>query len=194
MKKAMVLTIAMVALGGSVMAQTAMKPGLWEMRTIKHVMDGRDMMAQMAAAQAQMQQMMANMPSGQKKQMEAMMGKQGAPSPDAVRMCVSPEMASRDKPVVSADNKCEPTNVSRSGNKMTYQIDCVDQGTTMTGKGESVIAGDTIAGKMDMITTGRDGKHSMQMESQMKYLGSDCQGLKPADQIARDLQQARRGK
>ena len=103
-------------------------------------------------------------------------------------------MAARDKPVGSADNKCEPTNGSRSGNKMTYQIDCVDQGTTMPGKGESVIAGDTIAGKMDMITTGRDGKHSMQMESQMKYLGSDCQGLKPADQIARDLQQARRGK
>lgn len=194
MNRATILTItmAMTVLGTSVMAQTAMKPGLWEMRTIKHVMDGRDMMAQMAAAQAQMQQMMANMPAGQKKQMEAMMGKQGgATAPNVQRICVSPEMATRDKPVVSADGKCEPSNVSRSGNRMTYQIDCVDQGTTMTGKGESVITGDTVAGKMDMTTTGRDGRHTMQTESQMKYLGSDCQGLKPADQIARDLQQAR---
>ena len=100
-------------------------------------------------------------------------------------------MAARDKPVVSADSKCEPSNVSRSGNRMTYQIDCVDQGRTMTGKGESVVTGDTIASKMEMLTTGRDGKHTMQMESQMKYLGADCQGLKPADQIARDLQQAK---
>ena len=184
MSKVTVLTMAMAVLSTSVAAQTAMKPGLWEMRTIKHVMDGRDMMAQMAAAQAQMQQMMANMPSGQKKQMEAMMGRQGASAPNVHRICVSTEMAARD----------EPSNVSRSGNRMTYQIDCVDHGTTMTGKGESVFAGDTVAGKMDMTTAGRDGRHSMQMESQMKYLGADCQGLKPADQSARDLQRARRGK
>lgn len=194
MSKVTVLTMAMAVLSTSVAAQTAMKPGLWEMRTIKHVMDGRDMMAQMAAAQAQMQQMMANMPSGQKKQMEAMMGRQGASAPNVHRICVSAEMAEREQPVVVADSKCEPSNVSRSGNRMTYQIDCVAQGTTMTGKGESVFAGDTVAGKMDMTTAGRDGRHSMQMESQMKYLGADCQGLKPADQIARDLQQAKRGK
>ena len=191
MNKATVLGMVVAALSTSVAAQTAMKPGLWEMRTIKHVMDGRDMMAQMAAAQAQMQQMMANMPAGQKEQMEAMMGKQGASAPNVQRICVSPEMAARDKPVVSADSKCEPSNVSRSGNRMTYQIDCVDQGRTMTGKGESVVTGDTIASKMEMLTTGRDGKHTMQMESQMKYLGADCQGLKPADQIALDLQQAK---
>jgi hypothetical protein len=39
-----------------------------------------------------------------------------------------------------------------------------------------------------MMTTGRDGKHTMQTESQMIYLGPDCQGLKPADQIAREMQ------
>lgn len=191
MNKATVLGMAVAALSTSVAAQTAMKPGLWEMRTIKHVVDGRDMMAQMAAAQAQMQQMMANMPAGQKKQMEAMMGKQGATAPNVQRICVSPEMAAREKPMVSANGKCEPSNVSRSGNRMTYQIDCADQGMTMTGKGETAISGDTMASKMDMTTTGRDGRHTMQVESEMKYLGSDCQGLKPADQIARDLQQAR---
>ncbi len=181
--------ISIASLGAA--AETLMKPGLWEMRTVKHVVDGRDMMAQMAASQAQMKQMMANMPPSQRKQMEAMMGKQGAASPDTVRMCVSPEMASRDKPVVSADHKCEPANVSRSGNKMTYEIDCTDQRMRMTGKGESVTTGDTINSKMDMVMTDAQGKRTMQTEAQMKYLGSDCQGIKPADQIAREFQQSR---
>jgi len=41
---------------------------------------------------------------------------------------------------------------------------------------------------MDMTMTDARGQHSMQTESQMKFLGADCQGVKPADQIARDLQ------
>jgi hypothetical protein len=155
-------------------------------------MDGRDMMAQMAGAQAEMQKMMANMPAAQKKQMEAMMGKQAAPAANVHRICVSPEMAARDKPM-TPDDRCEPAKVSRSGNRTTFEFNCTTDGRTMAGKGESVVSGDTIGSRMDMVTTDARGKHTMQTESQMKFLGADCQGIKPADQIARELQQARQG-
>ncbi|GAB1413897.1 hypothetical protein MASR1M97_26330 [Candidatus Desulfobacillus denitrificans] len=55
-----------------------MKAGLWEIKTLKQVMDGRDMKAQMDAAQAQMQQQMASLPPDQRKQMEAMLRQQGS--------------------------------------------------------------------------------------------------------------------
>ncbi|HZV54947.1 MAG TPA: DUF3617 domain-containing protein [Rhodocyclaceae bacterium] len=191
MKKMMIAVALAVAATGS-MAETMMKPGLWELRTTKHLMDGQDMTARMAASQAEMQKMMANMPPQQRKQMEAMMGKQAAPEAGVHRMCVSPEMAARDKPVMPADAKCEPAKTSRSGNKVSFEFNCVTEGRTMAGKGESIMSGDAISSKMDMVMTDARGKHTMQSESQMKFLGSDCQGLKPADQIAREMQAARK--
>ena len=151
-------------------------------------MDGQDVMAQMAAAQAQMNQAMANMPAAQRKQMEAMMGKQAMPAANVRRICVSPEMAARDQPVLSHDGSCEPSKVSRGGDRVSFEFNCVIEGRNTSGKGESVVSGDTISSKMDMTTVDAKGKHTMQTESQMKYLGSDCQGLKPADRIVKDMQ------
>ena len=157
------------------------------MKTIKQVMDGKDMQAQMAAAQAQMKQAMAKMPPEQRKQMEATMAMQGAAmsGDGAMRMCISPEMAARDKPMVDPEGKCEPAKVSRSGNKTSYEFNCKTAGGSMVGKGDSTFAGDTITSRMDMTTTDARGKHTMQTESQMKYLGADCGGLKPVGQAAR---------
>ena len=183
------IAVVLIAATAGAWAGQTMKPGLWELRTTKQVMDGQDMMAQMAAAQAQMNQAMANMPAAQRKQMEAMMGKQGMPTGGNVqRICVSPEMAARDRPVLSHDGSCEPSKVSRSGERMSFEFNCVIEGRNTSGKGESVVSGDTISSKMDMTTSDAKGKHTMQTESQMKYLGSGCQGLKPADQIAKDMQ------
>jgi hypothetical protein len=164
-----------------------MKAGLWEMRTLKQVMDGKDMQAQMSAAQAQMQQAMADMPPAQRKQMEATMARQGAAMSGggAHRICISPEMAARDKPLVDPDGKCEPAKVSRSGNKSSFEINCKSDGGSMVGKGDSTVTGDSISTKMDMTTSDATGKHTMQTESQMKYLGADCGGLKPVGQMTR---------
>jgi len=163
-----------------------MKAGLWEIHVIKQTMDGHDMTQQMAAAQAQMQEQMAKMSPAQRKQMEQMMGKQANATPNVHRICVSREMAARDKPMVSADSKCEPTKYSRSGNKVTFEMNCApDHGRKMTGKGESINSGDTITSRMDMVMTDDKGQHTMQTESQMKFLGTDCQGVKPVDHIAK---------
>jgi len=186
--KRLILAATLAVVASSPCAQTTgMKAGLWEMRTLKQVMDGKDIQAQMAAAQAQMQQAMAGMPPEQRKQMEAAMAKQGTAMSGggAMRMCISPEMAARDKPMVDPEGKCEPAKMSRSGNKTSYEFNCKTAGGSMVGKGDSTFAGDTITSRMDMTTTDATGKHTMQTESQMKFLGADCGTLKAAGQAAR---------
>jgi hypothetical protein len=178
-------TIAiLLTLSGAVFAQTSsMKPGLWEMKQIHQVVDGRDMAAQMAAANAKMEQAMASMTPEQRKQMEAMMGGQGMPGQGAggggMRVCISPAMAAQDKPVVDPDGHCEPTKMTRSGAKTSFEVHCAANGRTQTGKGETTVSGDTVTTLMDMTTTDAQGSHSIHSESQMKYLGPDCQGIKP---------------
>ncbi|MBL8502884.1 MAG: DUF3617 family protein [Rhodocyclaceae bacterium] len=154
-----------------------MKAGLWEMKTLRQVVDGQDMQAQMR----QMQQQMAGLPPEQRKQMEAMMGRQGmgmGPG-GAMRMCISEEMAKRDAPVLDPDGQCQPAKVSRSGNTVRYEIDCMMEGRRSQGKGESTFSGNSVHSRMDMVTMDASGRHTMQSESQMTYLGPDCKGLAP---------------
>lgn len=185
----MVAALGIVAAGAH--AQSMMKAGLWEIRVVRQVSDGRDMTAQIAGAQAEMQKMMASMSPAQRKQMEAMMGKQAAPASDVQRICVSAEMAARDRPAMPAEAGCEPANISRSGSRTSFDINCKPEGRTVVGKGESVLAGDMITTRLDMVMTDARGRHTIQNESQARYLGPDCQGIKPADQIARELREAR---
>lgn len=160
-----------------------MKAGLWEVKTIKQVVDGQDMRAQMQ----QMQQQMASLPPEQRRQMEAMMNKQGVSMGPggATRMCISEEMAKRDAPVVDPDGRCQPTKVSRSGNTMRYEIDCNVDGRRSQGKGESTFSGNSVHSRMDMTTMDASGRHTMQTESQMTYLGPDCKGLAPVGSAKR---------
>lgn len=155
-----------------------MKAGLWEIRAIKQIVDGQDMQAQMR----QMQQQMASLPPEQRKQMEAMMGRQGVGMGPGgtTRICISEEMAKRNTPVVDPDGRCQPTRMSRSGNTVRYEIDCTMDGSRSQGKGESTFSGNTVHSRMDMVTTDSTGRHTMQSESQMTWLGADCKGLAPA--------------
>jgi hypothetical protein len=182
----------LIALSGTAFAQgSGLKPGLWEMKQISQVMDGRDMTAQMASVQARMDQSMAKMTPERRKQMEAMMGAQAMPQGaggGGTRVCISPAMAARDKPMVEPEGRCEPAKVSRSGNKTSFEFNCTSNGSTMVGKGESTVSGDMVNTRMDMATTDANGRHTMQSESQMKYLGPDCQGVKPMDQLVKGAQ------
>ncbi len=181
MKKCLFVAFIPLLAAHAFAADSGMKAGLWEIKTIKQVMDGQDMKAQMAAAQAQMQQQMASMPPEQRKQMESMMGRQGVNmgAGGAARICVSEEMAKRDTPVVDPEGRCQPTRMSRSGNTMRYEVDCTVEGRRSQGKGESTFSGNTVHSRMDMTTTDARGRHTMQTESQMTYLGANCGGLAP---------------
>jgi hypothetical protein len=155
-----------------------MKAGLWEFRTTKQIVDGQDVGAQMA----QMQQQMANLPPEQRKQMEAMMARQGVGLGPAgtVRMCITEEMAKRDVPVIDPEDRCKVASMSRSGNTMRYEIACDRDGQRMAGKGESTVSDNSMRNRMDATMTDATGRHTMQMESHATWLGADCRGLAPA--------------
>ncbi len=92
-------------------------------------------------------------------------------------------MAARDNPMVDNEGRCEPAAVKRNGNKTSFEFNCSSNGHPSIGKGESTASGDTISTRMDMTLTDASGKHTMHSESKMKYLGSDCKGIVPADQM-----------
>ena len=154
-----------------------MKAGLWEVKTTKQIIDGQDMQAQMR----QMQQQMANLPPEQRKQMETMMGRQGmSMGPGGVtRMCIGEELAKRETPMIDHEGRCQPTKMSRSGSTTRYEYDCAIEGRRTQGKGESTVSGNSISTRMDAVTMDSSGRHTMQMESQMTYLGPDCRGMTP---------------
>ena len=189
--KKLALTILIVLNGTAFAQSSSLKAGLWEIKPIRQVVDGRDMSAQMASAQAKMQQEMANMTPDQRKQMEAMTKSLGAGVPSqgglagGTRICVSPAMAAKNAPMVDREGRCPPAKVTRSGNKTSFEFNCTN-GHTRVGRGESTASGDTVSTRVDMTTTDARGHHTMQSESQMTYLGSDCQGIKPVDQLVKD--------
>ena len=160
-----------------------LKPGLWETRIIKQVVDGRDLSAQIAGAQSQMLQVMANMPPEQRARMDSIMRQRGGPaftSDGTIRMCISPELASRDKPIVDKDGRCQPAMVNRNGSQTTFEFACNANGITTTAKGESAASGDLIKTRVDMTTRQSGGEtHVMHNETEMKFLSSDCGDVKP---------------
>jgi hypothetical protein len=183
--------LALLVLTHAVPAQAGqLKAGLWEIKVIKQVVDGRDMQGQMAAAQAQMQKALAEMPAAQRKQMEAMMKQHGAgmATSGALQVCISPAMAARDEPMVDPDGQCRTGKVTRSGNRTRFEVDCVRDGQRMTGTGETVHSGNTLQHRMDMTFSDAQGRHSMQTESRMTWVGANCGAVKPVDRMVSDLQ------
>ena len=192
--KTVTLAILLVLSSAAFAQGSPLKQGLWEVKPISQIRDGQDMTAQMAAAQARMQQSLASMPPEQRKQMQAMMGQHGGSADAATRICVSAAMAAREKPMVDPEGRCEPAKVNRSGNKSSFEFNCTTEGRTMAGKGESTASGDMVSTRMDMTTTDAGGRHTMQSEVQMKYLGADCQGVKPVDQLVKEARAQVRSK
>ena len=172
-----------ITLGGIGCAQASdLKAGLWEINQTSQIVDGKNMTAEMSQAQAMMQQQMGNLPPAQRAKIQSMMGQA---SGGGTKICVSPAMAAKDAPMMDREGRCEPAKVTRSGNKTTFEFNCTRNGRTSVGKGESIASGDTIITRMDMTETDTRGKHTLHSESQMKYLGTDCQGIMPADQMSR---------
>jgi hypothetical protein len=153
---------------------------------------GRDMTAQMAENRIKMQQALANMPPEQRKAMMAVMPTQSADG--STRICISPAMAARDKPMVDPTGRCQPAKVTRNGNKSSFEFNCSTNGITTVGKGESTVSGDAVSTLVDSTTTDTRGSHTVHMESQMKYLGSDCQGVKTVEELAKSAQSLPRQK
>lgn len=168
------------------------KAGLWETRMIHNVIDGKDMAPQlnalMAQQQAKMQAAMANMTPEQRAQMMSQM-KSLAGNNGTTRTCLSPTMAAKQSALIDPEGHCSAISITPSGmNKISFSFTCNRDGNTATGTGTRTVSGDTATLHMDMSSTGNNGKHTMQMDSEMTYLGADCQGVLPIDEVAKSMQ------
>jgi hypothetical protein len=182
MRKVIVVSLMGLAAGSGLAAGFGLKPGLWETRIVKHLTDGRDTTSQMTGVMSQMQQNLARLPPEQRARMEAMMKERGAMTmgtEGTTRLCISREMAGRDKPIIDPEGHCQPAKISQSGNHTSFEFNCSTDGTVMTGKGESTAEGDTIVSRVDITRTANGEKHVMHNETEMKFLGADCGNVKP---------------
>jgi|WetSurMetagenome_2_1015567.scaffolds.fasta_scaffold402740_2 hypothetical protein len=184
MKRTTLAALFAAALATGAHAEVMVKPGLWEIRLVRQYMDGSDVTALVPAALAGLQQLMGGMTPQQRKQMEATFGK--PPADTVQRICVSPEMAAGDKPLLPPDVKCEPTAFNRDGGRVTFEFNCADQGRTTTGKGVSQLASERVATRIDLVTNDANGRHTWINQSEATYIGTDCGNLRPADQVARE--------
>jgi hypothetical protein len=167
-------------------ADMGYKPGLWENKTLKLVVDGQDMSAQMAAIMAKRDQMMAVLPPDQRAKVEAMYKSSGLSqgSNGSFRICISPEMAKRANPIVDKDARCPAAKVTRNGNQTRFEMNCTYNGVTTAGKGTSTNSGDVVTTEIDMTTTGPAANGKTQVihtEAELHYIGPDCGDVKPPD-------------
>src|SRR6202167_648052 len=167
-------------------AADMIKPGLWENKVLKMVVDGKDMAAQMADMMAKRDQMMASLPPDQRAKVEAMIKSNGLAlgNDGGFRICISPEMAKRNTPVIDKEARCQPAKVARSGNRTSFEVNCASNGVTTVGKGTATTSGDVITMEEDVTTTSTNANGTTRvthMETEMHYLGSDCGDVKPPD-------------
>jgi len=143
------------------------KPGLWEVHPISQVVDGRDVIADMAAQREKMQKSLANLPPEQRKKMEAALN-------GISQVCITPAMAAKAMPMMEAQGSCPPTNMKRNGASTSFEFQCANNGRTTVGKGERTINGDNMHTRVEMTSTTGQKTVNMKSESEMVYLGQDC--------------------
>jgi hypothetical protein len=177
-----ILMLMVLAVGQASATGYGLKAGLWQTKMTKQVVDGQDRTAQMAGAMSKMQEAMANMPPEQRARIEAMMKQHGGAmnNDGTFKMCISPDQANLDRPIIDRDGHCQPATVTHSGNHTSFTINCSSNGDTTTGKGESSAVGNTITTLFDMTTHTANGETTtMHTESEMTFLGPDCGDVKP---------------
>lgn len=158
-------------------AGLGLKPGLWDVRLVRQVVDGHDVSAQLNESIAKAQTALASLPPEARARVQAMLEQAGvnAGNNASFRICISPAMAANDLPIMDRNGSCRPAVLSRSGNRTTFRIDCTANGTHMQGQGEAISTGDTITSNSDITTRAADGStHTLHNETQMQYVSADC--------------------
>jgi hypothetical protein len=170
---------ATLLLATAAQAQSTTKPGLWEITSKMSSPTNPQMAKQMEEAQ----KAMANMPSAQRKMMEDMMAKQGVSmnmgagpgGATVVKVCISPEMASR--PPVEQRQGCT-YNFSQSGNTHNFNFKCSNPPSD--GEGQVVMtSADAYDSKMRMNSVHNGKKETIDIVGSGKFLGANCGAIKP---------------
>lgn len=127
----------------------------------------------------QMQDQLAGMPAGQRKQMEAMMSQSGmsaGPGQVTVKVCITPEQAARDE-MPQSDSKCKQTRNERSGDTLRFAFTC-ENGST--GEGEYTFASPREhSGKLTINSVHKGKTVRSEMTQSGRWLSADCGAVKP---------------
>ncbi len=161
----------------AVHAQPAIKPGLWQVQ-MRMPSD-----PEFDKAMADMRRELASMSPEERKQMEAAMGKHGVQvaagdkGGTASRFCMSREQADR-RELMGTQGDCTVTRQSRSGSTFSSSFTC----TNPRSSGESVVtyaSAEAYTSRLTMVTEQGGKKDKTVIESDAKWVSSDCGNLKP---------------
>jgi Protein of unknown function (DUF3617) len=159
----------------SVAAQPLLKSGLWEISS-QTTLNGK--------AMPTMQDTMKNVPPEQRKQMEAMLAKQGlsvgAGGSAAVKVCMTPEhvrQGALTQP--QGAQNCNQQAMQQIGSTLKYSFVC----NQPKAQGEGIATWNSdntqFTNKVKMRSE-RNGKmHETEMDGAGKWLGADCGQIKP---------------
>ncbi|MDR3439482.1 hypothetical protein [Telmatospirillum sp.] len=70
MKRAVLAILLVMSSAATAQVPGILKPGLWSLKPIGYIVDGKDIGAEMAARQAKLQESLAKLPPDQRKRME----------------------------------------------------------------------------------------------------------------------------
>ena len=177
-QKLVVISVASCAtvFAFSVQAQTG-KPGLWEMTSKVGGNPGID------KAMADMQKQMASMPPDQRKQMEAIIGKQGinlsGPGGAMVmKTCITKEMLAQSQLPLQTQGNCTSTTNEKTSNSMKFKYVCTNP--VSSGEGYFTFQNDSsYTSKMTVTSTEQGKPQTTTIEGTGKWLGTDCGTIKP---------------
>ncbi len=175
---ARLLALGVVLVGPYAVASAqSIKPGLWEH---KSRMSGSP---EMELAMSQAQKMLDSLPPEHRKQMEAVLAKQGVSmvgvgkdGETVTRSCISQEMAERRTPPAMQPG-CTAKAGTVDGDKQTFGFSCPGKGS---GEGVVTYRSQTEAHTV-MTLTADDARvkgMSMKVNSTSRFVDSDCGGVK----------------
>ena len=140
--------------------------------------------AKMQEQMVKMNEQMAKMSPDQRKQVEEMMGKNGAKAGSgapgggmSVRICMTKEMVERNE-LPAQQGDCKTTQQSRSGNTMKMAFSCTKPPSS--GEGQvTFVSPEAYTSKMVMTSMASGKPQKIDMEGSGKWLGADCGSIKP---------------
>lgn len=158
------------------------KPGLWEVQ-LTH--QSGQVAGQQMPSPEQMEAMRAQMPRAQRAELDRMMRERGMGLTDkagVVRHCLSAEAAERGPMVQPPDAgmKCEHQMTPVSASEARFSFSCTGPQGQMQGEGRAWdLTPERYRTSMTMHGTMNGQPMTMSIAQAGRWLGSDCQGIKP---------------
>lgn len=150
------------------------EPGLWEVRLV----DG----SSLASLALGVQKAVTNLPEGQRKQMEQLLGGSSLKLPTVTRYCVTPDMKRADfKTELARQNvNCSELDYQESGGTGRFAFVCTNPDGDWTGEGKvSEATAKQFRTDAKVQAKYKGQRLAWDMTHEGRWLGADCQGVKP---------------